>query len=651
MTRDTKKSAQVLELRRPPSDEEIKSLISLAADWYWEQDERYVFTRFIGKVFDRSGLDPQRLIGTMRWHGGAVPLGDGGRWDTHRALLEAHKPFTHFIYQRVSDQGEPQYLSVSGQPVFDVQGKFKGYRGISSDVTERIEIERRLAIENAIARILIESSGIADAAPKIIREICEPMGWTCGARWDVDVNGRRLHCAETYSRASASAAVEAFLASMKSDVWIAMPPAAPNQADIAQAQTVWVRDLAQAAAFPCAPAALAAGLCSAFTFPIAAGGEKLGVFVFFAGEIHRPDARLVNGVLYLGGQIGHFWQRTLAEDALREIGQRFQHMTEVSPDWHWEHDEYYRFNHISGNDIGKTGLQLNDPIGKTYWELPFLNVKEEQWSQLKATLDARRAFFDMVLMCRGNDGGLCYVSLSGQPFFDGTGKCKGYRGVGKDVTERERDIKIRRLVDSNVIGCLFTEDLSGVITDANDAFLQIVGYTREDLNAGKVNWVKMTPPEYHAAMNRATLDLQTKGQTHIYEKEYIRKDGKRIPVLIGSTQFGGSMDKGASFILDLSERVKAEEKVLRESEARFRSLTELSSDWYWEQDDNFRFVFLSDGLGQKTGLIGSYVGKTFWNFPTLNLTQEDWVRHRTKLAKHEPFYDFEMRFPENISPR
>src|SRR4051812_2343697 len=85
---------------------------------------------------------------------------------------------------------------------------------------------------------------------------------------------------------------------------------------------------------------------------------------------------------------------------------------------------------------------------------------------------------------------------------------------------------------------------------------------------------------------------------------------------------------------------------LRRSEERFRKLTELSSDWYWEQDAEFRLTFMSTLLGQKTGPDPSaYLGRRRWEQPALNLTEADWARHRGQIERHEPFRDFEMQRP------
>ena len=125
---------------------------------------------------------------------------------------------------------------------------------------------------------------------------------------------------------------------------------------------------------------------------------------------------------------------------------------------------------------------------------------------------------------------------------------------------QEREGRIRRLVDANIIGVIFT-DTSGAISEANDAFLQLSGYSRTDLGAGKLHLTTLASPEYHAADRLAIEALQETGTCVPYETQYIRKDGSFTPVLIGSAMIDGSHDQLVSFVLDLSERKKAEDQV------------------------------------------------------------------------------------------
>ena len=134
----------------------------------------------------------------------------------------------------------------------------------------------------------------------------------------------------------------------------------------------------------------------------------------------------------------------------------------------------------------------------------------------------------------------------------------------------QREAKIRRLVDSNVIGIIIW-NLDGRILDANSEFLRIVGYDQHDLLSGRVSWADMTPPEWHDRDALALSELKTKGAVQPFEKEYIRKDGGRIPVLIGVASFEGAEDQGVAFALDLTERKRAEAES-RESERRFRNM-------------------------------------------------------------------------------
>ena len=134
----------------------------------------------------------------------------------------------------------------------------------------------------------------------------------------------------------------------------------------------------------------------------------------------------------------------------------------------------------------------------------------------------------------------------------------------------ERDARIRRLVDANIIG-VFIEDLEGQILECNDAFLKIVGYSREDLASEQISWTDLTPAEWQAASKQAMAQIKATGTCEAFEKEYCRKDGSRVPVLIGGAGFGGN--SFVAFVVDLTERKRAEEAV-RQSEKQLRDVIE-----------------------------------------------------------------------------
>jgi PAS domain S-box-containing protein len=135
----------------------------------------------------------------------------------------------------------------------------------------------------------------------------------------------------------------------------------------------------------------------------------------------------------------------------------------------------------------------------------------------------------------------------------------------------EREAKIRRLVDANIIG-IFLWESEGKIIEANDAFLRMVGQNREDLVAGRLRWTDLTPPEWRKRHEQLwTPELKMTGTVQPYEKEYFRRDGSRLPVLVGAAGFDESGKQGVSFVLDLTERKRAEAEA-RESERRYREV-------------------------------------------------------------------------------
>ncbi len=126
--------------------------------------------------------------------------------------------------------------------------------------------------------------------------------------------------------------------------------------------------------------------------------------------------------------------------------------------------------------------------------------------------------------------------------------------------QRESEERFRRLYESNIIG-IVSGDEEHVI-DANDVFLHMVGYTREDLAAGRLRWFDMTAPEYRHLGPLTIADVKSRGSSGPFEKDYLRKDGGRISVLLGCIRLSDSPYRDLSFVLDLTERKKLQQRVL-----------------------------------------------------------------------------------------
>ncbi|HVK93976.1 MAG TPA: EAL domain-containing protein, partial [Noviherbaspirillum sp.] len=163
------------------------------------------------------------------------------------------------------------------------------------------------------------------------------------------------------------------------------------------------------------------------------------------------------------------------------------------------------------------------------------------------------------------------ISLENAQFYANLQQENRERKRAEDALQK-KEARIRRLVDANIIGVYFA-DLSGGISEANDAFLQLTGYSRQDLRSGAMRWTDMTPPAWRARDEQAINELKKTGIATPYEKEYIREDGSRVPVLIGSAIIEGTSDQGVGFVLDLSARKQAEERIRHM--AHHDALTEL----------------------------------------------------------------------------
>jgi PAS domain S-box-containing protein len=183
------------------------------------------------------------------------------------------------------------------------------------------------------------------------------------------------------------------------------------------------------------------------------------------------------------------------------------------------------------------------------------------------------------------NGDICYLWGKAVPLRDEAGNVSGVIGAFLDVTEQQQieaalrrsEARSHQLVASNLIGIVFS-DAEGNFIEANQTFLQMLGCTPAELT--QLNWRAITPAEYLPLDQQATAELEAHGVCTPFEKEYVRKDGSRVPILLGATRLEGPEKEGACFVLDLTQQ-KQQAEALRQSEAMFRTLTNTMPQMVW----------------------------------------------------------------------
>jgi diguanylate cyclase len=168
------------------SEERFRSLSMLSSDWFWEQDEEHRFVKFSGGEGVKGwGPDQSKAVGLHRWDlGGVIPISCS--WEEHKGMLDAHKPFRDFEYQRILGDGRLQYVAASGEPIFDAAGRFTGYRGVATEITRRKEAEARIKRLNRVYAVLSSINALilrVRGRDELFRESC---------RMAVDAGGFRM---------------------------------------------------------------------------------------------------------------------------------------------------------------------------------------------------------------------------------------------------------------------------------------------------------------------------------------------------------------------------------------------------------------------------------------------------------------------------
>jgi PAS domain S-box-containing protein len=334
-------------------------------------------------------------------------------------------------------------------------------------------------------------------------------------------------------------------------------------------------------------------------------------------------------------------------------------------------ERYRRTFELAGSGLAQVGLdgrflrvnrRLCDMFGYREAELVGMAVRDISHPEDRDAVDERR-----IKLIRGEvesvrlekrylhkDGGTVWANIAIALERDAAGKPLYAIAVLDDITARneteealrQSEERYRRTFELAGSGIAHI-GLDRRFIRVNRRLCEILGYPEHEL-------IGMTGRQISHADDLDVINAQRKrlyaGEIdHVrVEKRYLRKDGSVVWVtfsMVLERSAGGDPAYEIAIFDEITER-KRGEAALRESEARFRSLTQLSSDWYWEQDESFGLTFMSGRMGERTGLdAAAYLGRKRWDQPALNLSDDDWARHRAMLERHEPFRDFEMERP------
>jgi len=662
--------------------ERFDRLMEISSEAYWEQDEHCRFTLLTGGILAKSNIDPNTFLGTTRWDHGAVPLDQHGNWDQHQALLAARQPFTDFIFKRPGSRGGMRYISTSGQPMSDKSGRFKGYCGVSRDITGRIRAEQLQRLEDSVAHQIAKAHSANEAMTAVIRAICEAEGWECGRYFRVDDTSGVLRFGVSWGVPEPK--IQTFLERSRELIY---NRGVGLMGRVWQSgEALWVADVSKDERAIRAAFAAHLGIRGGFVFPVLAEGKTIGTLAFNTRALRESDERLMRAIRVIGGQIGQYLRQKEAEEELR----RFRAAMDASADLMLLIDRasvrYIDVNDAACRALGYSRQELQamgppDIFSKTRDELVRLYDRMFAGDLSAPTVEG-------VYRCK--DGSELLIEAYPRAVRSPSGDI--VVSIARDIRERKREEQLRDL-EHAVTRCLAkAESESAGLTSVIAAICNSVGwecgrYFRLDEAAGvlrfaefwsvpglnlddyiarsrtatyasgaglmgrvlqldEVQWAADLAADPRAAKRVRSFDSGLRGAFNFP----VTAEGKVIGVLGFNSRNVHEPDERllrtirviGSQIGQFVQRKQAAE-VLRKSEARFRSLTHLSSDEYWEQDHQYRFTLFS---GARSDTSDSHeitlIGKRPWDLSYANMSAEDWTAHVAILDAHKPFHDLEL---------
>ena len=463
-------------------------------------------------------------------------------------------------------KGTERWLEMSAVPFHDEESGRDLLLGVSHDITADKNADQRIqrlnqlyAVSSEINNAIVRTSSTQELYERACRIAVElgglPLAWV-GL---VETEGSFLEPVARWGRD------EGYLDAIK--IILGPDGRGPASRAIRTGLPASCEDIADPKAeFLSKVEALERGFRTAAAFPLKSGGKTIGALVVYGdqpGSFKEEELQLLNAlaenISFASESHQRERRRLEAEEAMRESERRYRDIVEISP------DALFLYRNHRVEYVNPAGLRmlrardLSEVIGRS----PLEFFPDEDQKMIAAKVEASEQGSQPLteLRARALDGTILEIETAVASHSSGGDLV--VQVVWRDITERKRtQRRFSRLVEGNVQAVFFWK-ADGSITEANDAFLKITGYTRDDLASSVLNWQALTPPEYVEADSRALAEILARGACDPYEKEYVRKDGTRLPIMVGGARFEDSVDEGVAYALDITERKKLEQQFLR----------------------------------------------------------------------------------------
>ena len=363
------------------------------------------------------------LVGQTSWEFFSESLETGG-WAQLMVTLEQRAPFRDVLHALGDSAGGTRYLSFSGQPIFDQRNKFKGYRGIARDVSSQIRAERSAMLEHTIAHTLAEADDVAEGLNAVIRAMCEAQGWTAGNFWSVDAQRDTLWH-EVGWNADGEDRRSVLNVGDRLPHWLSHGP-------------VWIGDVIRDPRTSRLDrvADRRAGI-RVSSFPVKIGGTTIGVLDFYAPRVAAPEPQFLKVLRSASTEIGHFYQRALALEKLRESEERFSSTMKLAAIGIAHVEEGGRFRYVNPQLCEMLGYTEQELLAMTVKEVSHpgdANVTDELRDQLRS--GGIQSFKTEKRYLR-KDGSAIWVGLTIACKRDRAGRCEYDISVVEDISSRK----------------------------------------------------------------------------------------------------------------------------------------------------------------------------------------------------------------------